>query len=668
MHVHENEYLAVLQEAGGIAEEGMPMAKLWQEYMHKKNPSKPFPRPLDRRTTNSITNALERRGLVKRSVIQIQQSGGRLAQRPIMYLSDIGLDSHQLREFSKLIQERMEGLSAPKKWLQGRKTIDKGATMPRKRKRVKDTLTADEIPTNPRDFFTSNWRIVAQTYGWQWGFLARARTLHEYLCGSITDENDSTFIVSSDPRIRIFASPFVLLDTPLSTFMRMSAISDFNEELDNFLKDNDPQSIIIKDLPTSVSGLFGSGKSKAYSRLSQLFDVLLTLKVLVPLEQTETETAIVAYSGPAREPRYFTPRNSKSDTNYWMLTTQAPLYDLQEKEGENQTLLGQLPVRTVEEVQHFWTVLHDLTFGRTKPDGLPTATVKYPPVLGVSSSFIVSARTASRWRSQYLLLASQKTYLRKATEIYGRPSEVLKDESKLTKLAYDVCAPVEVIRSYFAKPQKVARPKWQKRRRASHRVRAASGSEDSASDVDGPKAPLSKSERVAEKTAERKRVLNEARRAKKAESAQALIARKAKAARSDKQKIWDGIVNGFRMQYGVEAMQAVQLDFLQSWFMAPGGPTASAMQQHLQQAISGPDVAPALPPQRAILAAKSSSTLGNLARPGKKMKEKPINLKKGRMHQDDILDDFNLASLPALPESESTLNMVVPYDWLMQLC
>lgn len=655
MKVHENEYIATLQDIGGIAEDGMPLTKFWQDFMQRKNPDKPPPKPLDRRTMKGIATSLEKRGIVKRSILQFQNFDGKMVQRHIMYLSTISLDSSQMREFAVSMQEKMDGiLAGHKNWLPGRKTLDKTDEMvsvaPRRGPRA-----LGEVPTDPRPFFMKNWRVVAQHFGWQYGFLARARTLHEHLIRSITDENDSTFIVSSDPRVRIFASPFVLLDTPLSVFMRIAAVSEYSAELEEFLRQDGLSNVCIKDLPPVLSGLFDTKRAKGYSRFSQLFEILMLLKLLVPVEQVEYETPIVAYSGTEREPRYFAAMQERSGATYWLLPGQAPVYDLQEKKASEQKLLGQLPVSTPGQAAYFWDTLHKLTFGCFDPVNLPRPTVKYPPTLNAPFRFIYAARTSSRWRAEYLLLAQQKTYLRRSLEEAVSKDALLSNEEKIQELAYNVCAPAAVVRAYYAKPQLGARPEWAKKRkrRAIARPRPKTDDSDtSASEAEGPVAPRPRSECTEQATEERRNAEKAAREAAKARKQQQIIAMKAKGASQAKQAVWDGIVNGFKMQHGEEALKAVQLDFLHTWFMSSEGPTATTIQQHLEQSVEGVRTAPTAISSRSVLAPKTGSVMNR----GKenRMKTKLLRREPASTVETPPVEDIVLRNLPELPEGENT--------------
>lgn len=654
MQIHQNEYISTLQEAGGIAEEGLPLNKLWQEYMQRKNPSKPMPRPLDRRTVKILATVLEKRGLVKRSTLQFQTYEGKMVQRPVIYLAHITLDSPAMRDFAIAMQEKVETpIAGAKNWLKKRQTLietDEMAVAPVAKRRGRKP--AEQIPITPRPYFLKNWRIVAQYFGWQYGFLARTRTLHQHLVASITDDNDSPFIISSEPRTRIFSTPFVLLETPLSIFMQISAVSEYSEALEQFLQTEDPTKVAMKDLPGELSTLLASKKTKGYSRFSQLFHALIVLKLLVPVEQVEYKTPIVAYSGREREPRYFGAKEDGSTATYWLLLSQAPLYDLQEREEKEQKLLGQLPVITVEEATQYWETLQGLTFNSVDVQSLPKATVKYPPTLNASSTFIHAARTAAHWRPQYALLAQQKMYLRRTLAEVASKNDLLADENKLKELAFNVCAPMDIVRAYLAKPQHGAVPEWaKKRKRRSAIAQKSSVSDTSASEAEGPGAPRPRSQATGEAILERKRAQKAARHAARVRMQQQIIARKAQGAREAKEAVWDGIVNGFRMLHGEDALKVVQLDFLHTWFMSPDGPTATTIQQHLEQAVEGVSTSFVDFSARSSLASKTGS-IGNRAEK-QRMKNVPRRPKSMIVPSMPHGEEIFLHAMPDLPEGKS---------------
>lgn len=647
MRVHENEYIAILKEVGGIAEDGIPLNKLWQEFVQRKDPSKGLPRPLDRRTVKIVATSLEKRGLIKRSILQFQGSD-KMIQRPVIYLASITLEGPEMRDFAISMQEKMSDIIAgPKNWLLGRKTVHRTSNMAHASR--SGPRRVEEVPTDARPFFLKNWRVVAQYFGWQYGFLARARTLHEYLISSITDDNDSAFIISSSSNIRIFSAPFVLQDTPLSVYLRVAAVSEYSEELEKLLQQEGAREMPIKQLPPELSGLFGTSTARGYGRFSQLFAALMALKLLVPLEQVDHESPIVAYSGSEREPRYFSAREDRSGATYWLLPSQAPVYDMQERKASEQRLLGQVPIVTPEQASHYWDTVHRLTFGATDASDLPPATVKYPATLNAPVSLIFSARSSTHWRSPYLLLAQQKTYLRRILDEAPSKDILLSDEQKLNQIAYNICAPVEVVKAYYAKPYQGARPEWAKRRkRRAGRKPVLDDSGTSASEPEGPAAPASRSQ-LAEK-AEAKSLTHgkAAEDAAKLKQQQEIIALKARGVSQAKQAVWDGIVNGFRLQHGEEALQRVQLDFLHTWFLSPEGPTASAIQRHLEQAVEGVQSAPNTIPSWSTLTSKTGSIAHRGQ--GQKMDRRLVQ----RMAPEDFVEgpakDFALYDLPELPE------------------
>jgi hypothetical protein len=368
----------------------------------------------------------------------------------------------------------------------------------------------------------------------------------------------------------------------------------------------------------------------------------------------EYETQIVTYSGAAREPKYFAPCKEHTGGAYWLLTNQAPLYDLQEREGANQDLLGQLPVQSPEQVARYWATLQGVVFGTVDRSQIPPATINYAPHLNAPPALILTARSSLQWRSQYLLLAPQKTYLRRALDEAVSKTELLADESKVQQLAYNICAPVDVVQAYFAKPQHGARPQWQRRKRGPSKKQKARLSDSSASEAEGPKAPLPKSQKTVEAAAARKKRRNEATAAKMAESVQERIAKKARGAPNEKQVIWDGIINGFRMRHGAEALQSVGIDFLRTWFLSPEGPNASIVQRHLDEAVAGLASLPAQVPARPILPPKAGK-LGKVMGQSKKMTVKPAKKRRAGMPAGEGETAFVLSELPELPEGESLL-------------
>ena len=580
MHVHENDFFAVLKEVGGISEEGIVFLKLWQDYKKKRNGIEPP--MLDRRTLATILNGLERRGLVTRTNLQVQSVNGNFVQKPVMFLADIDLDSQQMRDYSTILQGRLQEMGATKNWLQGRKIVDESNSFTSYGPKGRRERRLPTAGTEPHDFFASEWRIVAQSYGWQYGLFARARTLHQYLVGSINDDNDSAFIVSSSPVTRLFSSSYVLLDTPLSVYLRIAACISYNGDLDLFLAQNDASTIPIRDLPVSISSVFLAGKNKSMNRFPQLFEILTALHLLIPMEQVEEPTDVVVYSGIEREPRYFRPRATKG-ASYWLLANRAPVYDSGQMKPDAQVLLGDLPIADQADGTNYWKFIEKISLRQGVPPALPRTDIGYSAVWEASGPLKHSIRTQARWYSDYLLLNPQKEYLKRTLLKRDDNESILEDTESMQKLSFNICAPVQVVREYVEmtldklSSERHTKVRSQRFARMHRRSRATSDESDFTTRSDGQDFPISR----------RSNPNSQKKSTGKSQSTAEILARKAKQATRDLQITWDGLLGRFLAEHGEQALllDAEQLSYVHEWFMG-GEMNAGILKEHLDTMLA----------------------------------------------------------------------------------
>lgn len=483
--------------------------------------------------------------------LQVENLNGKMVMKAIIYLKDLQPDSPEMLAFISNLQSRVQD-TGKKTWLPNRKIVEK-------ERRPGETQTDDAKPRtkaalaisheNPRSSFLSNWRVVSQMYGWQYGNIARARTLHLFLVDAIDDANDSTYIVSSDAHTRMFASPFVLLDTPLSIYLKLAACPEYYPELDKYLAETDTSKLLVRDLPPAIATMLGTGRYKSIRRFLDLFDILVRLRLLVPIDLVETPTDVVVYSGEAREPRYFQARDPTNQDNvaYWMLTNQAPVYNFRHKDYESQVILSRVPVQTRSDAEVFWTTLHDNIFSPTEDASLPLITQDYPAVFDGPATLVKTLRNAARWSSEYLLLKPQKYYLKSVVSKKSNPAAYLAKEENIATLAAEVCAPTAVVADFVSRMRNPTKSK------------------------------LSKSRRTVKSSKRRSKV--------KSQDLQDVLARKANDAAAEREKVWQGIIARFYKENGEQAGDPEIIEFLHNWFINPNGINARDVNEHLAQMV-----------------------------------------------------------------------------------
>lgn len=518
---------------------------------------------IDKRTERLVLNSLEQRNVIKRTSIQILGSNDKLINKSIVYLTTIEIGDPQMQEWVKALQDTImrtgnRPLFPNRKQLE---LLEDGSLVP-----ALDGIAVPEIDNaDPRSIFATDWRIAAQTTGWCPGMYARARALHIHLVSSITDDNDSSYIVSSNQDTRILASGYFMADLPLSVFLSICATVELNDVLLAYLDNNDASQVLVKDAPPHVQAILEPGSQRNGHRIQRLLEILFKLSLVKPMAQVDTATDTVIYSGVQREPRYFE-THVKTNSSYWMLLNSAPLYAYNERVKSKQILLGEMPTVTSADTEVFWTTLQAICLRKPYDTFLLPAQAAHPLLPTTTKTFARTIGTALRWK-QSTLYQNQKTYLRRVLQARRDNGQSIIDHpEELQKLTYDLCARDEdITKAFIANYIKNVstdrlQSKMRFRRRKAQQPAKSEGESEDSSEV-GEAEPGSRSHR------------GQAGRRKNKEDLE------------DKQQIWHAAIQQAFEKHGEANFDRQHLQYLYTWFCSPDGLSASELMKQLETMV-----------------------------------------------------------------------------------
>ena len=580
--LREKEVLEALEESGGILEEGMEMRRAhYKVFSRSENAAGTT--VVDRRTLDMATNALERAGAVKRVTVSAANALGVMKPRKLVYLARIDMKSEVMKKYIAGLSETTQSFRVGRKPNYGT-NVDTApppevvkAIHPRKTPAKygrslgpNEELEGDKVQMH----LAADWRTVAQTYGFVTGKMARARILHLALLRlanagqSPRILNKSTSNLDKEPII--VESSIVSRDLTLGDMLKLTPITVFDDELDQLLESPNSREIVMDDLPKNLTRVVGAGHPKSKTRLHALINILVNLRLVIPLEYSQNPTEISRQSEAG--PMYYRPADNIKEAAIWILARQAPLYSIG---SPIQKLIKVVPVNTVAVAQQYWTELEDSCFpnlpNRTPVPVSPLSDDHVPEEYAHKwtgpSSMYKDFTDTRRWISDYNLGNLQRRYLKSV----AKDQQSIFTDEEMQKLSSVTFASKDVIMAFFAKwkwsrkklGQKSKSKKSAKSIEASQPIVPASASHNSDSaNEDGPvRTPKATGAEVAK-----------------------ILARKgnADAGRSAE---WDALVHQFSEDFNYAIQPGAQLDRIKGMFMRPLGTSAHDLKAHFETLV-----------------------------------------------------------------------------------
>ncbi|KAF4572584.1 hypothetical protein EYR36_007092 [Pleurotus pulmonarius] len=295
---------------------------------------------------------------------------------------------------------------------------------------------------------------IGQFYGFVVGKVARLRKMHLATLSALESMEDSPNIVSRHGRI--IHSAFYNYDLPLGIYLSLCAVLSYNEDLTTFYRSEDGPQKAVKDLPAALHSMLQIGRSRARSRFLDLMRLLMSLRLVMPLQPTDSLTPQIQCTANADHPTAFdaAPLDGWSSNtpslapSYWQFTDKAPVFTWSRSDS-SPLFLKMVSVSTHNDAVDYWSQLRDacLQKGGTE-DHASRPPLSHP----LNDTLAKSLHRPSSWADQYFLTWHQRQYLSRALrggtsieDVGDTPLDV--DEEKL---AWIVSAPADVVKNFLS--------------------------------------------------------------------------------------------------------------------------------------------------------------------------------------------------------------------------
>ena len=296
---------------------------------------------------------------------------------------------------------------------------------------------------------------VPQLYGFLVGKIARAMKLHLLSLQPFElENNDSPNIISRDTRI-IYLDYF-LRDITIADYCSLFSIRPPIEGLDSLVHPERGSSPTLWDVPENILSALGLGASRNRNRLMELLSILQDLRLIVPLQQSQSDTPFLTSEENGPHPTSFDviPQASWSTSaanlapKYWHIRSSAPVHLWASVENPP-PFWKTFPLRTTAEGEDFWKNLREVSLS-SNPSSVDKAQNEDVPPED-QPNFVIknSLRRDAGWLTTYYVSSHQESFLNKFLD-----NPPLSDDegarTRLARLSWVTLAPERVIKQFYA--------------------------------------------------------------------------------------------------------------------------------------------------------------------------------------------------------------------------
>ncbi|KAG9223138.1 hypothetical protein PLEOSDRAFT_155121 [Pleurotus ostreatus PC15] len=295
---------------------------------------------------------------------------------------------------------------------------------------------------------------VGQFYGFVVGKVARLRKMHLATLSALESPESGPNVVSRHDRIVHLA--FYNHDLPLGLYLSLCAVLSYNEDLTKFYRSEGGAETAVKDLPPPLHSILQIGRSRARSRFLDLMGLLMSLRLVIPLQVTDSPSPQIQCAANGEHPTAFdaaplegwTPNTPSLAPSYWQFTDTAPVFAWS-RSDPSPIFLKTVSVSSSNGAVEYWSQLREacLQKGKMVEDDVFRPTLSHP----LNDTLTKSLRRPSSWADEYFLTWHQRQYLSRALqggtsieEVGDTPLDV--DEEKL---AWIVSAPANVVKNFL---------------------------------------------------------------------------------------------------------------------------------------------------------------------------------------------------------------------------
>lgn len=535
----ENELYRVVEIMGGIV--NIQTKEFFEEHMALlesmakagEATSAPVGTRTDKRTAATTFNNMEMRGRIKQLKTAIMTHTGVRRPASIVYLPTIeqeklnaffadlarGIQPSPQQGTVLKLDERVEYGADPTSIARGALPLQllqmEEPGIDRKERWSKNVARADQLFSYDdniiREVLLTERTTLGQLYGFIVGKVVRARELHLSALGAFDTGNPSSNIISQDRRILDVS--FFVHDIPLGLYCSLVSSLSHDEDLTRFLTTDQGRQTLARDIPSNLNFLLQIGRSRARSRFLDILEMLRALKLVTPLQPSTSGTPWITCEPMANRPNAFnlasldgwTVSTPMAAPVYWHFNDVASLHVWAASEV-TPPFWQDVPVACRADGLTYWRLLKEACTNTAIITPSNSVSIMGPP--SEEMSVARSLRRSISWNADYILTWHQMQYMKRFTDpstTYTPLQDEDSGEGQIQKISWVISAPQQTVRTFFEKIHEKLSEELQKARRKADR-----------------------------QTTEK--------RAKRPAAAKASLAKKAAAARNQREEEWESIL------------------------------------------------------------------------------------------------------------------------------
>ncbi len=450
---------------------------------------------IDKRTLDTALRDLESQGKIRLVTTQVTSIGGvtrqvKIAHFPDVqlvvlneFLADVGRSQQNILQATiKTLEEPMEyGGSKFQKIARPQASAvllnldtdgDKDSEKVVELLRLDDGTIQASLLTEPA--------TVMQLYNFIVGKMARVRKLHLHML-EIFEEASIPSIVSAEKRI--IHLPYFFQDIPVSVYCAVVSCRTQNTELMQLLSTDEGRSTPVGQLSSNITEELELAKSRSRGRILDLFGMLQSLHLIVPLRVSEAERPWLRCASNGGHPTRFEVTTYEgsatlSAPQYWCFTPDAPLH-LWALDERSPAFWRNASVRSVAEGKVFWRELERVSIDADYCDQLMSDARANQVPTDVPAGIAKLLRRSTQWKSSYNFSWFQRQYLRHHMD-ESNGNTPLQDEhngeARLISIAKVVTAPKDEVARFYEHERtrimrEIARSTEKKQKEANERNR-----------------------------------------------------------------------------------------------------------------------------------------------------------------------------------------------------
>jgi len=443
--------------------------------------SAPVGTRIDKRTANTTFNNMESRGRIKMLKTSVTTHTGVSRPACIVYLPDI-----DLAKINSFLTDLGRTLPPNEPQPMAVKKIDKpmeyGAAHPtpaprgalplqllqmeqpgddHKERWSKNAVRADQLfsydDATIRDVLLTERTTLGQLYGFIVGKAVRARELHLSTLQAFENSSSSSQIVSRDQRIVHIS--YYCHDLPLSTYCSVISCLSHSDDLTRLLATEEGRQTLVRNIPAHLHSILQIGRSRARSRFLDTLETLRCLKLVTPLQVTDSDTPWITCAANGDYPTAFdvdslegwTVSTPMSAPVYWHFSTMVPLH-LWAISETAPPFWQDISVASCADSIVYWRLLQEACTNKQISVFPSSHFSSANGPVNTSTSAARSLRRAISWNPDYVFTWHQTQYLKRFVGLSTGNTPLQHEDGggpRIEKISWVISAPQHAIQEYF---------------------------------------------------------------------------------------------------------------------------------------------------------------------------------------------------------------------------